>query len=124
MSDSNAKWNFGKNVCLKPQHFYQPESTNELLTILDRHRDQKIRAIGSLHAWSDAAQSSGVIIETQRLTKIQVDSKSKTVTVEGGCKVKHLLAKLAEHNLTLPSVGLIDEQTVAGATSTLSLIHI
>jgi len=118
MSDSNAKWNFGRNVCLKPQHFYQPKSTDELLTILDRHRDQKIRAIGSLHAWSDAAQSSGVIIETQFLNEIQVDSKSETVTVGGGCKVKHLLAALAEYNLTLPSVGLIDEQTVAGATST------
>jgi len=118
MSVSNAKWNFGKNVCLKPQHFYQPESTDELLAILDRHQDQKIRAIGSLHAWSDVAQSSGVIIETQHLNEIKIDSQSKTVTVGGGCLVKHLLAALAEHDLTLPSVGLIDEQTVAGATST------
>jgi len=118
MSKARTIWNFGKNVQILPEHVYQPASTEELLAILAKHRDQKFRAVGSLHAWSDAAKTSGVIVETKRLDSIEIDVNSQTVVVGGGCKVKHLLHALAKQNLTLPSLGLIDEQTVAGATAT------
>jgi len=52
------------------------------------------------------------------LNSVLVDAATSTVTVGGGCKIKHLLKELAVHDLTLPSVGLIDEQTAAGATAT------
>ena len=115
----NAKiWNFGKNVCIEPEFVYRPKSNAEVLEILDKHRQQKIRVIGSLHAWSDAAKTTGVVIETAALNSVAVDAESSRVTVGGGCKIKHLLKQLAAHKLTLPSVGLIDEQTAAGSTAT------
>ena len=118
MSNAQTYWNFGKNVQFLPEQVYQPVSAQELLAILGRHRNQQLRAVGSLHAWSDAAKTSGVVIETNRLDSIEIDIDSQTVVVGGGCKVKQLLHALAEHKLTLPSLGLIDEQTVAGATAT------
>ena len=39
-------------------------------------------------------------------------------TVGGGCQIKHLLMVLNRRGLTTPSVGLITEQTIAGAIST------
>lgn len=118
MSRTATIWNFGKNVCIEPEFLYRPKSKADVLEVLAKHRQQKIRAIGSLHAWSEAAKTTGVVIELAALKSIAVDTESSTVTVGGGCKVKHLLKELANHKLTLPSVGLIDEQTVAGATAT------
>ena len=118
MSRPAKIWNFGKNVCTEPDFVYRPNSNGDVLEILAEHRQQKIRAVGSLHAWSDAAKTTGVVIELAGLDSITVDVESSTVTVGGGCKIKHLLKELARHQLTLPSVGLIDEQTAAGATAT------
>lgn len=118
MAAQNTIWNFGKNVRLDPEHLHQPKTVGELLEILGQHRDHKIRAIGSLHAWSDAVQSSGIVIEMKYFNSVEIDAEAKTVTVGAGCKIKHLLEQLAKSELTLPSVGLIDEQTVAGATAT------
>ena len=111
-------WNFGKNVCIDPEFICRPKSKTDVLETLAKHHQQKIRVIGSLHAWSDAVKTSGVVIELAAINSISVDTESATVTVGGGCKIKRLLKELASHKLTLPSVGLIDEQTVAGATAT------
>ena len=118
MSAKQTIWNFGKNVRIEPEHIYQPGSVDELLVILGRHRNEKIRAVGSLHAWSDAAKTTEVVVRTDHLNSIEIDTASQLVKVGGGCKVKRLLQELAKHGFTLPSVGLIDEQTVAGAVST------
>ena len=118
MADRKTIWNFGKNVRLEPKYLYQPGSYSELLKILDQHRDDQIRAIGSLHAWSEAAQSSDVVIEMKHFESVEIDADAETVTVGAGCQIKQVLKQLADSGLTLPSVGLIDEQTVAGATAT------
>ena len=118
MVSAEKIWNFGKNVCIEPSVVCRPKSKADVLAVLAKHGHEKIRAIGSLHAWSDAAKTSGVVVELAALNSITVDRESSTVTVGGGCKVKQLLKELSRHKLTLPSVGLIDEQTVAGATAT------
>jgi FAD/FMN-containing dehydrogenase len=112
--------NFGRNVDFRPQAIYRPGTANEVLEILTQHRGQEIRAIGTLHAWSPVAATNGVIIDMQLLDFVEIDreGQSAQVTVGGGCKLKHLVKQLAEQDLTLPSLGLIDEQSVAGATAT------
>jgi FAD/FMN-containing dehydrogenase len=110
--------NFGRNVQFEPGSTYNVESEAEVLAILQANRGRRIRAIGSLHAWSDVAKTDGVVIEMRSLNSVEVASDQKSVWVGAGCRVKRLLQKLARHGLTLPSVGLIDEQTVAGATAT------
>ncbi len=110
--------NFGRNVQFEPSSFYTVESEPEVLAILQANHGQRVRAIGSLHAWSDIAKTDGIVIEMRSLNSVEVSPDQKSVWVGAGCKVKRLLQKLARHGLTLPSVGLIDEQTVAGATAT------
>lgn len=112
--------NFGENVVFTPKHFYCPESTAELLDILEKHSKSKIRAIGSLHAWSPAAQSGEITVSLEKLNdiKVEYDEQGAIATVGGGCQVKRLIVELAKLDLAMPALGLISEQTIAGATST------
>lgn len=112
--------NFGGNVSFTPRHIYQPRSEAEVLEILGKHRGQRIHASGSLHAWSEAAKSDEVYLTLQHLSSVEVtqDDAGSLATIGAGCQIKRALAELDKQGLTLPSVGLISEQTIAGATAT------
>lgn len=114
--------NFGRNVRFAPRHVYAPTTEAEVLAILDRHAVGKIRVGGALHSWSPAVASDDVFIDLWHFDSVSVERDAGgTVwaTVGGGCRLKHLLRKL--HRLTdytVPTLGLITEQTIAGAIST------
>lgn len=112
--------NFGENVVFTPKHFYRPDNTSELLQILRQHPQAKIRVIGSLHAWSPAAQSEEIAISLEKFSNIQVerDERGAVATIGGGCQIKKIIHEFAKLDLALPALGLISEQTIAGATST------
>lgn len=110
--------NFGRNIEFSATEICRPKSAEDVVQILAKYKGTKIRATGSLHAWSPAAVTSGISIDMSAINSVAISSDESTVTVGAGCKVKHLLTKLAERGLTLPSVGLIDEQSIAGATAT------
>ena len=110
--------NFGKNVSFKPAIFAEPKNEQEVIKLLRQHRGQSVRVVASRHAWSDAIKTDGLLISTRHLTQIELNPNRQSVRVGPGCKIKDLLRFLKKHGLTLPSVGLIDEQTIAGATAT------
>lgn len=113
--------NFGGNVTFQPRHAYAPADEAEVLKILAEHRGQRIRAIGSLHSWSEATVANEVLLTLEHLNHVRVIQEAgRTVAdVGAGCQLKHLLAELeAQGGWMLPSLGLITEQTIAGATST------
>ena len=112
--------NFGGNQRFRPAAYCMPLDEAGVLDILTRHRGQKIRAIGSLHAWSEAAVVEGVLVDLRNMSSVRVERRNGGywATVEGGCQIKRLLAELDRHGMTLPSLGLITEQTIAGATAT------
>jgi len=112
--------NFGRNVEFRPREFASPASEQELLGILEATRNGRIRVVGARHAWSDAIVSGDVLVDMRHFNHVEIneDSDAPTVTVGGGCQVKRLLKELNRRGLTLPSVGLITEQTIAGATAT------
>ena len=110
--------NFGRNVTFQPAASYEVETEAEVLAVLEANKGKRLRAIGSLHAWSEAASTDDVLVVMQGLNSIEVTPDKDAVWVGAGCKVKRLLRKLSIRELTLPSIGLIDEQTIAGATAT------
>lgn len=121
MPDQTCIENFGGNVEFSPAHIYVPNSEAELLQILDKHSRESFRVGGSLHAWSEAAKTDGVFIDLKNLRDVSVESIEgrRIVSVGGGCTVHNLLLELRiNFNLTMPTVGLIDKQTIAGAIST------
>ena len=110
--------NFGKNVSFTPAIFAEPKDEHEVIELLRQHRGKSVRVMASRHAWSDAIKTDGLLISTRHLTQVKLNPDHQSVRVGAGCKIKHLLKFLKKHGLTLPSVGLIDEQTIAGATAT------
>jgi FAD/FMN-containing dehydrogenase len=60
------------------------------------------------------------MLNLKNLTDIEIvrEDESFLVTVGAGCQLKKLIKQLEAQGLAMPSLGLIDEQTVAGATAT------
>jgi len=112
--------NFGRNQTLQPSAFYTPADESEVLRILDKHRGERVRAVGRLHSWSEAVQAEGVLLDLRRLNAVELESSGEELVarVGGGCQIKRLLRELGREGLTLPSLGLITVQTIAGAIST------
>jgi L-gulono-1,4-lactone dehydrogenase len=115
--------NFGENVEFTPEYRYAPKSEAELLDILRLHSGRKIRAVGRLHAWSAAAACSDVLVDLRHLDRVTIhcnpdDPSQVWAEVGAGSRIKHLLAELHRYRFTMPSLGLITEQTIAGAAAT------
>jgi FAD/FMN-containing dehydrogenase len=120
--DTREVVNFGGNLRFTPGRYYLPRSEDEVLEILERHAREHIRVVGSRHAWSGGIVSSDVIIDTRHLNKVEISEPAPgetLATVGGGCQIKLVLQQLqARAGATLPAIGLITEQTIAGAIAT------
>ena len=89
-----------------------------MLRILSEHGRGTVRVIGAGHSWNEGIETSDALLDLRHFRRIHVHPDRRRVTVGGGCRIAQLLAHLARRGLTLPSVGLIARQTVAGATAT------
>jgi FAD/FMN-containing dehydrogenase len=111
--------NFGRNLNFCPANYYAPTDEAALLTILQQHRHDKIRAIGARHAWSDGIKTPDVVVDLKYFQQIQIHpGQNPAVTVGAGCRIKTILAALNAQGLTLPVIGVIAEQSIAGAIAT------
>src|SRR5262247_848660 len=99
--------NFGRNLEFSPRQVLTPASEAEVLAILRQNRGKNIRAVGRLHSWSRAIVADEVLLERR--------GDEAWATIGGGCQIKRALAELDRQGLTLPALGLISEQTIAGA---------
>ena len=114
-------FNFGKNIDFSPDHFYSPKNEGEVLSVLNRHAKEKVRAIGSLHSWSDVAATDSVIIDLRHFDQVQLERKDDEVwaTVGAGCRLQELINSLHKQaEVTLPTLPAVTEQTIAGSIST------
>jgi FAD/FMN-containing dehydrogenase len=112
--------NFGRNLTFRPAAVFTPRSEAEVLDVLRTHPGRHIRAVGRLHSWSAAPVADDILLDLRHLNEVRIhaDGESPWVEVGAGCQIKRLVAELGRRGYTLPSLGLIDEQTVAGATAT------
>jgi FAD/FMN-containing dehydrogenase len=120
-------WNFGRNVRLEPRLRYEPHDDEDVLRILRDHRGGHIRCVGALHSWSRIIEGDDVVIDMRRFDSVGIVTKGRgpdhqyegaQVRLGGGCTVKRALDLLAAEGLTLPTIGAITAQTIAGAIST------
>lgn len=114
--------NFGGNIRFRPADCHQPSTETEVIELLDQYRNRRIHAVGALHSWSPCAASDDVVLDLRQLDGVRIHLETSgewRVTVGAGCRIHRLLRELRKrHGLTLPSVGLIDAQSVAGAVAT------
>ncbi|MGE0759372.1 MAG: FAD-binding protein [Pirellulaceae bacterium] len=120
-SEQHIVRNFGRNVSFRPKTIHQPKSEEEILRILADHRGSRIRVIGRLHSYSEAPCCEDVLLDLRYLNTVHTEQRDNRVwaTIGAGCQVKRVLAELERQaGVTLPAVGLITEQAIAGAIST------
>ena len=113
--------NFGANITFQPQIALTPCSEDEVLQILKQHAGRQIRAVGRLHSWSEILRADDVVLDLRHLQSVQIEQREGRTwaTIGAGCQIKRVLVELQRQSaVTLPSVGLITEQTIAGAIST------
>ena len=114
--------NFGRNIRFRPRHWYAPRSEAEVLQILDRHASGTVRVVGARHSWNPGIESDDAVIDLRHFDSVETstnDDGTVWATVGGGCRLKTLLRRLrSQANVTLPSLGLITEQTIAGSIAT------
>jgi len=112
--------NFGRNVEFSPRQVLTPASEEEVLEILRQNRGKNVRAIGRLHSWSRAIVAHDVLLDLRLLDGVRVERRGEEywATIGAGCQIKRALAELDRQGLTLPTLGLISEQTIAGASAT------
>ena len=78
-----------------------------------------VRVVGTGHSWSRIAAPDGVAMSLERLTgPVEIDSARRSVSVPAGMRLRTLSAALLRAGLSLPIVGSIQAQTVAGAIAT------
>ena len=108
--------NFGGNVRWSPARYYQPRTEQKLLSILQKHQGEQIRAVASRHSWSPIAATPGITIDLKALTGVEVHSDH--VWLDAGCTIQRALDHLRRQGWTLSTLGAIKRQTIAGAIST------
>lgn len=113
--------NFGRNVSFTVGAVETPRDESELLRILRNHPARTIRVRGSLHSWSPLVETDHLLLDLRHFDEVEVevdDEGETTARVGSGCTIQHLLDVLRRHGLTLPSIGAITRQTIAGAIAT------
>jgi hypothetical protein len=115
-----AHTNFGGNQTWRSRT-HRPGSDQEVLGILQRHAHEQIRPMGSAHSWSNIAACAGVSLDMAAFDEVHAHETGgeKRVRVGAGCTLQRLLERLhAAGDQTLPTLGVIKRQTIAGAIST------
>lgn len=107
----------------RPEHYFQPETVPELQKIvtLARRCHKRISVTGYGHSPSILTLTSSWLINLDNLTKVlewDVDGKPGRVRFQAGISLHNLNEALAEKGFTLPNLGSIDVQSLAGAIST------
>jgi FAD/FMN-containing dehydrogenase len=109
--------NWAKNVKSIAANFFQPETEEEIISLVQQY--PKIRLVGTGHSWSDICATNEAIINLDLYNKIiSVDKELKIVKVQSGIKLWHLNNLLDEEGLALINLGSIDQQSLSGAIST------
>ncbi|KAH9289791.1 hypothetical protein KI387_033908 [Taxus chinensis] len=117
-------WWQDQKVCKAGRVVYpktEPELIRAVGDAVREGRKIKVMSVGS-HTYNRFAcpgGNGGVLISTRDYnTRITIDKKWKTVTVDAGVQLKDLIDRLARDGLTLPQTPYWDAVSVAGIIST------
>ncbi|HLP87788.1 MAG TPA: D-arabinono-1,4-lactone oxidase [Nostocaceae cyanobacterium] len=102
-----------------PRAVVHPNTETEIIQIIQIAAKQKlkVKTIGAIHSLAPIPATEGVCIVLDQYKNL-VKIAGSLVTIQAGMKLWELNAILAKHNLALPVLGAIDQQTVSGAIST------
>jgi len=121
-SGERRTWsNWGGNQTCTPEVIAHPAGIEELVEVVKAATATggRVKVVGSGHSFTDAACTSGTLIELDRYQRLlAVDRERCQVTVQAGMTVADLNATLALYGMALPNLGDVEYQTISGALAT------
>jgi xylitol oxidase len=114
---ATARTNWAGNVTFGAARIHHPASVGELQALVAR--EDKIRALGTAHSFSDIADSPGSQVSVAGLPDgLDIDSAAATAKVPAGMRYAELGARLDRQGWALPNLGSLPHISVAGACAT------
>src|SRR2546421_1065301 len=104
-----------------PELYIQPQSVREIqkAVTLARRCRRRLVVVGNAHSPSDLTCTSSWMMNLDHFNKIlSADCHSGSVSFEAGISLHDLGIELAKFGLSVPNLGSIDVQSIAGAVST------
>ncbi|KAK9866276.1 hypothetical protein WJX84_000737 [Apatococcus fuscideae] len=117
--NENHLVNWSETHECRPKRFYQPETHEELETLVaEAHaKGEKLRCVGSAISPNGLAMSNEGIVSLSLMDKlIAVDSRTGLVTVQAGARVQEVADAIKSYGLTLANYASVREQTIGGFT--------
>ena len=101
------------------EYTFQPQSLNQLTSIIQDYLGLPVRVSGSHHTFNDISLTRGITLRTDHLNKIlEINPDKLTITVESGIITKDINSTLGEYGLALPIQSAISLQSAGGIIST------
>jgi L-gulonolactone oxidase len=113
--------NWAGTATAQPRAWLRPQSESEIAAALRRARDegQRVKVVGAGHSWSDIACSDGYLLQLDGMQRVvRVDLARQQITVQAGIRLHRLIDAMAQHGMTLPVIGSVTQQSLAGAIAT------
>ncbi|KAF1954722.1 L-gulonolactone/D-arabinono-1,4-lactone oxidase [Byssothecium circinans] len=120
-SQSHVHHTWARTFHSRPELYLRPQSIPEIQKIvtLARRIRRRVVLVGCGHSPSDLTCTSGWMMNLDDFGKVlSVNKEKKTLTAQAGIRMHNLNLAAKEHGLTMPSLGSIDVQSIAGAIST------
>ena len=116
------KWsNWAGNQKSHPSVSERPASESEVIAVVNRavSNKQRVKVVGSGHSFTGIAVPDEVMIDLSKLNQVvDIDRTRGLVTVQAGIVLSDLNAHLEAQGLSMPNLGDVTYQTLAGAVST------
>ena len=109
--------NWAGNHTYVADRVHRPETLDELGDLVAGA--DRARPLGTRHAFTDLADTVGVLVSTQELPQdIEIDSAARVVRVSGGVSYGVLAERLAAGGWALATMASLPHISVAGAIAT------
>ncbi|KAK1910346.1 hypothetical protein P3342_006622 [Pyrenophora teres f. teres] len=120
-SQSHVHHTWARTFHSRPELYIRPQSLQEIQKVVNlaRRMRKRLVTVGCGHSPSDLTCTSAWMINLDDYKQVlKVDKDNKTMTVQAGIRMHNLNLQAKDHGLTMPNLGSIDVQSLAGAIST------
>jgi D-arabinono-1,4-lactone oxidase len=120
-SQSHIHHTWARTFHSRPELYIRPQSLQEIQKVVNlaRRMRRRVVTVGCAHSPSDLTCTSAWMINLDDYKEVlKVDKNRKTMTVQSGIRLHNLNLQARSHGLTMPNLGSIDDQSLAGAIAT------
>jgi D-arabinono-1,4-lactone oxidase len=120
-SQSHIHHTWARTFHSRPELYLRPQSIPEIQKVVNlaRRMRRRVVTVGCGHSPSEITCTSAWMVNLDDFNKVlSVNEKEKSMTVQAGIRMHDLNLQAKGYGLTMPNLGSIDDQSLAGAIGT------